>query len=230
LIAPHYVLATGLGTTRLLPEAGRHVQVRISFMLVCRSAQRLPHAFCLPGVEAQGLFASSRPLGAERVYLISNFVSFWPGPELRVAHSRWLRGMARTLAEQIPSLWDDPGTKWGVYTAPKVDLTESAGYGMPEGGLLPLSYRNLTAIVAGKYVLAPRQARRAVAALPRGLGRAGAPGAAGITSLARPLPSVEWAAEDWTKTPMTTRQALFSTVDSGVADGRSQVSSQAGAS
>ncbi|WTO33955.1 FAD-binding oxidoreductase [Streptomyces achromogenes] len=224
ITAPAYVLAAGLGTPDLLGPWARTlgIRTRLSYMLVCRTGRDLPHAFCLPADSAQGLFVASRPLGPDRVYLMSTFVSFWASTEDADARRSWLGAASRVLATHLPGLWEDPEARWGVYPARKVEV-DAPGGGLPEGGVFDLGWDNAVTVLPGKLVLAPMYADRALERLARltGLDRLRGPSLRGASLPGWPLPGPgpllaphgpgdsPWAAEDWEMTPLFTRTELF---------------------
>ncbi|WP_218957045.1 hypothetical protein, partial [Streptomyces sp. UH6] len=230
--APAFVLSAGLGTPGLLGPLARTlgVRTRLTYMLVCRTGQDLPEAFCLPADSAQGLFVASRPAGRERVYLMSTFVNFWASDEDEAARRSWLGAASRVLAHHLPGLWEDPAARWGLYPACKVevDAPDQAGGGLPEGGVFDLGWDNALTVLPGKLVLAPLFAEECLNRLGRltdldRLREASAPGGSPAASPPpgaftagsgpSPAPGVPsaspWAAEDWEMTPLFTRAELF---------------------
>lgn len=207
--ARHYVVNAGLGTLDLVPMARISLQARVSFMLVCQTMKDLPYAFCMPDDDTHGLFAVSRDTKDGRIFLLSNFVSFWPGPNVDIACSRWLAGMARILSRYIPLLWNDPDATWGTYVAPKAELIQSRSRGVPEGGVLPTLMENVTAAVPGKYVLSPIYAKRTVAAVREALASTSVKPRMRLPFIPRNLASMSWAPEDWTTSKMMPRDELL---------------------
>lgn len=204
--APYFALTAGFSLTPLLAPLRRATRLRrrLSFMLVCQTDQPLPAAFCLPTEEAQGLFVASRPTPHGRCYLISSFISFWLGKDPVMARAMWLAGIARVLAEQLPTLWHDRAARWGLYSAPKTELASAQGHGLPEGEVLDLGWPNTVPVIPGKFVLAPLYAQQAADRLLA----AGADRVVGPTPDGD-FPSPGWAAEDWRLVPRLTRGELF---------------------
>lgn len=199
-----YVLAAGLGIPALVLGGRPTFRKRVSFMLVCETTADIPHAFCLPSDEAQGLFAVSRVRPGHRAFLLSNFASFLPSGDHRVAMAFWLRGMERLLARFVPAIWDDDRAAWGVYAASKLESAGPPAW-VPGGAVTTGGWRNGVVVAPGKLVLAPVYARRAVGLIEGMLGHltVGKPGRR------RVHPADAWASEDWERVGKVSRKNLM---------------------
>jgi glycine/D-amino acid oxidase-like deaminating enzyme len=202
--AVSYVLAAGLGIPVLVVGGATSFRERVSFMLVCETSAEIPHAFCLPSDEAQGLFAVSRARPGHRAFLLSNFASFLPSGDYGVAMAFWLRGMGRLLARFVPMIWDDDHAAWGIYAASKLESAGPRAW-VPGGAVTTCGWRNGVVVAPGKLVLAPVYARRAVSLIE---------GMLGSLTVAKPgrrrvQPADAWASEDWERVGKVSRRQLI---------------------
>jgi len=172
LKARFIVLAAGDQNARLVETATRfrgRAIIRSSLMLVVRH-KALPHlSAVLPENEAHGLFIVSRTVGAERLWLASNFVSFADISLSAEAREGWLRATLQRLALYCTGV-REPDVRWGIYDAPKAELRSQPG-ALGAHALEDYAVGNLLVLAPTKLTLAPLLAAEAAETIDEGLDR-----------------------------------------------------------